>query len=245
MTDLIVNFATRGRPYQFLKSLENITSTIYTSDYRIIISCDTDDIEMNCDAMREQIAHYPKAEVYYNEPTSKIGAINATIPHFGEFRWLINHSDDFIYVVDHWDAKMIFDIGSVWGNSTDFFAHFSDGFVHDKLPTLNVCGYDYFQRDKVIYDGSYGSVSADAENYFKSQMRGCYRYFPNVYFKHIHPANIPSMEVDSTYRRNDKWGKLDTENYFERMSHGFYVENPVYMPAEVQEHINKRIKNES
>ena len=244
MTNLIINFASRGRPQQFLKSLQNITDSISTNDYRILISADFDDVEMNNLSMLEKILGYPNTEIYYGEPTSKVGAINRTAKYFGNFHWLINHSDDMAYVVNEWDVEMLNKITSVWGDSTDFFAHFSDGHVHDKLPTLNICGYDYFQRDKEIYHNSYGSVSCDAENFFKAKMRGRHHYFPEVYFHHVHPANIPSIKIDQTYRGNDKWGDRDTANYFERMSHGFYVENPVFMPDEVKLYMDKRLQNE-
>lgn len=241
---LIINFATRGRSKQFLSSLKNITETIYTDDYRILVSCDKDDESMDENIVNVAMS-YPNVTILFSEPTSKVGAINATVKYFGKFYWCINHSDDFVYTVKNWDKKMLEAIKSVWGDSTDFFAHFSDNRVKEKLPTMNICGYDYFKRDNCIYSNTYGSICCDAENMFVAQQRGCYHYFPEVYIDHIHPANIPSMEVDATYRRNDRFGEADIKNYFERMSYGFHVENPVYVPAEVQEHINKRLANES
>lgn len=245
MTELIINFATRGRPQQFLKSIQNITSTIDTQDYRILVSCDTDDKTMNHLAMINELKKYPKVEIYYNEPTSKVGAINATIPHFGDFYWLINHSDDMLYNIQNWDVHMLYHIKEIWGeNNTDFFAHFNDSFIDGRLPTLNICGYDYFRRDGDVYASCYNSICCDAENWHKAMMRGRHHYFPYSYYDHIHPANLPNIPVDQTYRRNDKFGKQDEATYFERMSYGFYVENPVFMPEEVAYYMNKRIQDE-
>lgn len=239
-TELIINFATRGREAQFLKSLHNITNSIHTKSYRIIVSADENDHVMNCERMREYIASFPNTEIYYGPQTSKVGAINATTKYFGEFYWLINHSDDMIYKVMYWDKKMLDQIKETWGDSTDFFAHFSDGHTHEKLPTLNVCGYEYFKRFGYIYHWSYNSVSCDAENFHVSNLLGRYKYFPDIYFEHHHPANVPSMQVDATYRGNDKFGNDDTATYFDRMSHGFYIENPVFIPDEVKYYMDKR-----
>lgn len=241
MTGLIINFASRGRKQQFFQSLENITKTILTTDYKIIASFDYGDV-MDSDEVRETIKLlYPKVEIVYGEHTSKVDAINRTSHLFGEFRWLLNHSDDMVYLDRAWDYKMLWQITSVWGDSTDFFAHFSDGFVHDKLPTLNICGYDYYKRSNYIYHPSYGSVSCDAENFFVAKMLGRWHYFPEVYFHHIHPANTP-FPVDGTYRGNDKFGSADTKNYFERMSHLFYVDKPVMIPDEIKARSTKKPK---
>jgi hypothetical protein len=237
MTELIINFASRGRCDQFFKSLENITDTIETKNYKIFASFDYGDV-MDDQDVRELIWDmYPKVEIVYGDHVSKVAAINRPCSLFGKFYWLINHSDDFIYLEEGWDAKMLESIKKVWGKSTDFFAHFSDGYT--PLSTHNICGYDYFKRDKNIYDESYNSVSCDAENFWKAQMRGCYHYFPEVYFLHSHPANNHSIKTDATYLGNDKFDKPDTDNYFERMKHYFYVENPVMIP----EQLEREIKN--
>lgn len=241
MTNLIINFATRGRPEAALRSMENISYTISgNNSYKIIVSIDSDDEAMDDMTIAKMLA-YPNTKVICRENKNKVEAINAGCNVFGEFYWLVNHSDDMQYVVKGWDEKMLASIKKEWGESTDFFAHFNDNFVGDKLPTINICGYDYFKRDNNIYDPSYGSVSADAENWHKAKMRGRHKYFPEVYVSHDHPANIPSLPIDKTYRRNDKWGDLDTKNYFHRMSYGFFVEKPIMIPFEVQEHINIRL----
>lgn len=238
---LIINLASRGRPQQFLKVLQNITDTISTHDYRIIVSIDFDDMEMNNNKMFKEIWKY-NTEIIAKNNRSKIEAINKGCSIFPQkFYWLINMSDDMIFTQHSWDEKMLNSIKGIWGNSTDFFAHFKDPHIEGRLPTLNVCGFEYFKRDNEIYHNSYGSICADAENWHKAIMRGRHHYFNEVYYEHIHPANIPSLPVDKTYRRNDQFGKADVANYFERMSYGFYVENPVYMPEEVKFYMDKII----
>ena len=216
---LLIKYATRGRRSLYNGGIRNIQS-MTTGPYDLIVSADT------CDSAMQGLG------INYAPRTSKIGAINRDLEGV-KFDWLDNFSDDMRFTIKGWDQRMLRQIQLVWGNSTDFFAHFNDGFVGDKLPTMSVIGRDYYQRDKYIYHPSYNSVSCDAEAMFVAMMRGRHHYFPEVYFNHMHPANL-RFPSDQTYRDNDKWGKSDTETYFKRMAKGFDVENPVFIPDEVR-----------
>lgn len=226
---LLIKFATRGRGRQFFECLTNIHSTIGSENFEIIVSCDTDDVEMNNHRVREKLKQFTKVKVFYGPPVSKVAAINRDMEHCADWDWLINYSDDMTFTVKGWYDKMLKDIKGVWGESLDFFAHFSDGFVKDKLPTMSIMGREYYERDGYIYHNSYGSVSCDAEAMFVAMMRGRHHYFPTVYFHHVHPANVRKA-IDHIYKRNDRFGNQDTENYFRRRENLFYVENPVMVP---------------
>lgn len=227
---LFINYATRGRPVKFLAAMENIQNTISTEYYRILVKADIDDTTMNNEEIRQKVASLKNASIIYIEPTTKVGAINHGMEFAGDWSWMVVMSDDMRFVQKGWDEKMLHDIQDEWSDSLDWFAHFNDGYVGDKLPTMAIMGRDYYKRDNFVYHPSYGSVSCDAEQMFVAIMRGRHKYFPNVYYRHIHPANVPGMIVDDTYRRNDKWGLQDTENYFTRKKDLFYVENPLTIP---------------
>lgn len=218
---LLIKYATRGRIDLFRSAIRNIYSTIGNKDFQIIISADNDDLGM---------ANMPG--VSYADRVSKVHAINRDMDGV-KFDWMVNFSDDMRFLVPGWDLRMLRQIRRVWPTGTDFFAHFNDGFVGAKLPTMSVMGWDYYQRDKYIYHPSYNSVSCDAEAMFVAMMRGKHHYFPEVYFNHIHPANM-RFPVDQTYRENDRFGDADTKNYFERMSRCFDVKNPVMIPEEIR-----------
>lgn len=215
---LIIKYATRGRLNLFREGVLNI-ERMTAGQFDLIISVDEDDEVMKPWGIK-------------GPHISKVHAINRDLDGI-KFDWLVNFSDDMRFTVKGWDQRMLRQIQRVWGNSTDFFAHFNDGFVGDKLPTMSVIGWDYYQRDKYIYHPSYNSVSCDAEAMFVAMMRGRHHYFPEVYFNHIHPANL-RFPSDQTYRDNDKFGKSDTETYFKRMAKGFDVKNPVMIPDEVR-----------
>lgn len=230
---LLIKYASRGRQKLFFDTLDNIESTIRTPYFKIMVSADNDDSGMNNDEVRVKVSKCPNASIFYSEPTSKVGAINSHMNFSGDWSWCIAMSDDMKFIVKGWDELMLSDIRKEWGDSLDFFAHFNDNYVGYKLPTLNVVGREYFQRDGFIYHPSYKSVSCDAENMFVAMMRGKHKYFQDVYFHHIHPSNL-NFHSDETYRRNDKHGSADTENYFERRKRLFDVVNPAYIPFNPQ-----------
>lgn len=224
---ILIKYATRGRPAKFRDAIRNIQNTITTKDYLIVVSIDSDD-----KAILEEIhKHRPSVHmaVYVGKPAGKIAAINRDLNHeFDGWDLLINFSDDMKFVVPGWDRIMINKIKGVWGESLDFFAHFSDGYVKDKLPTMSIMGREYYERFFYIYPPCYRSVSCDAEAMYVAMMLKRYHYFAEVLFKHEHPINlnIKGMKIDETYRVNGQYENADTQTYFERLNKNFYVNNP-------------------
>jgi hypothetical protein len=218
---LLIKYATRKRPGKFKLAMENILSTV-TTDYRIIVSIDSDDIDMIRIANEES---YPNTEFYINDNNGgKIGAINANIPISG-WDWLVNTSDDMQFIVKGWDQIMLDKIKSVWPNSLDFFANFNDGFQGPRLATMSVMGREYYERFFYIYAPCYKSLSCDAEAYYVAQVLGRYHYFPDLVYKHMHPSNIRGKS-DELYIQNEKYAKQDADIYFQRLNKNFYVHNP-------------------
>lgn len=230
---LLIKYATRGRKELFEQAIANIKETVSKyCDYHILVTIDFDDESM------QYLSNDYRISVFRSPNKSKIEAINRDMNIASAWDILVNFSDDMFFTVKDWDLKMLADIRSVWDNSTDFFAHFNDGFVGEKLPTMSVMGWDYYKRDNYIYHPSYNSVSCDAEAMYVAMMRGKHHYFPSVYFNHLHPANT-RKPTDATYQGNHKFDIPDTNNYFERMRKGFYVENPVMIPDEVKKYMNE------
>jgi hypothetical protein len=237
---LLVVYPTRGRKKMFLETLANLHTTIGTHKVELIINCDLNDPEMNDPELMQEVKSKYACEIYFDEQVSKIHACNRNINKAKtNWKWCLLLSDDQKFIVPNWYDKMIEDIFSVWGYSLDFFAHFADGYVNEKLPTLNVCGVDYYKRFNYLYHPSYGSVSSDAENFWVSQMLGKHHYFPQIYFNHLHPSNL-NTSTDATYRGNDKFGAADTQNYFDRMKRYFDVPecDRLCVPEKLQDEIN-------
>src|ERR1700760_4838953 len=137
---VLIKYATRNRPKLFLETLENITSTIGTKDYEILVTVDEDDTATLAPDVLEKMWQYPNIKLAVCLPVSKIFAINFGFEYAKPWTWCVTMSDDIKFVVNSWDEKMLADIKRQWGESPGFFSNFPDGYVNEAIPTLNVCG---------------------------------------------------------------------------------------------------------
>jgi hypothetical protein len=216
---LLIKFATRNRPEKFMAAMRNIESTIKGTDYKIIVSLDEDDEPMKRIAEKYE---YDRTEFWINAPAGKIAAINANVPLSG-WDWLVNMSDDMVFVTNGWNEIMEQKIKSVWGDSLDWFANFNDGYQGEKLPTMSIMGREYYERFFYIYAPCYKSLSCDAEAMYVAMALKRYHYFPDILFKHQHPANTKGVKSDQLYVANETHQKQDTRTYFTRLLKDFYV----------------------
>jgi hypothetical protein len=233
---LLIKYPTRGRWRQFAEGIDNIYSTIKTNRFKILVTADEDDCEMNSPEVRDICKRYHNVEILYGHSTSKIDACNRDINRLQQWDWSVLYSDDMRFKEFGWDEKMLEQIREVWPQGWDFFAHFNDGYAGKKLPTMNICGRAWFERFGYLYHPSYKSVSCDAENMFVAQMLGRYAYFDTVYFTHEHPANL-KQPSDYIYRRNHALGSGDTDNYFQRLKRYFDVSDPLMIPDEMKPYL--------
>lgn len=227
----LIKLATRGRPELFYRTIFNVRKTIGDGvDYEIIISCDLNDPSMFNQDIIDFVDGDPHLQIFYAYQTSKIGAINRDIKE-AKMDWdvLINLSDDMLWVKEGWGKIIASYVANEFNESLDCFLHLNDNHVGERLPTLSIMGREYFNRDGYIYHPSFFSVSADAEAYYVALMRGKHKYFPDVLFDHVHPANV-GFHTDATYQGNSKYDVADTENYFVRRARLFDIENPVCIP---------------
>lgn len=223
---ILVKYATRGRASMFAKAIQSLRNTMLTKDYQILISADEDDKTMNNPQVRKYCNQTPRVKIVYGRSESKVHAINRDLDQASPWEILVNMSDDMKFVVRGWDKKIITNAKAVWGDSLDWFAHWSDGYTHAALPTMSIMGWTYFERDNYIYHPSYKSFSCDAEAMYVAMARGCYKYFPEVLFHHQHPGNSKRFRVDHLYRSNSRHSQHDIKTYFERLNNDFHLNIP-------------------
>jgi hypothetical protein len=219
---LLINYATRKRKDKFLAHMNNIYATTRTDDFKIVVKVDEDDLEMV--NLIPEINRMRNTAGYVIKPFGKVAAINAYIPWYEPWDILVNTSDDFEFV-SAWDEVLLHRTSGVWPNTLDWFAHFSDGYVFDRLPTMSIFGREYGERFGWVYPPVYKSVSCDADVFYVAQTLGKYHYFPEVLAYHKHPVNV-KQGYDDVYKTNDKYAEYDTAVYFKRMGKNFYVNNP-------------------
>lgn len=215
---ILIKFASRGRSDFFRRAIANITNTIHTRDYMILVTADLDDSSMHNEQMQFFCSSHDHVTLVHGKSESKVDAINRDMEFVEEWDWriLVNFSDDMHFVTPGWDNIMKQRIKDTWGESTDFFAHFNDGYTKDLLPTMSVIGRDYYKRDGYIYHPSYKSFSCDAEAMYVAMMRERHKYFDDCFFLHQHPTNTP-IRNDDTYRKNSLATEHDTHVYFSRL----------------------------
>jgi hypothetical protein len=228
---ILIKYATRGRMQQFIKAIQNIADTVAAPEnIKLVVSVDDTDEAMTVDKVFDafkasffRFSEIIMPQVYWGPHVSKVHAINRDIDKVKtDWDILVNFSDDMEFVVNGWDKILIDKIQSVWGTSLDFFAHFNDGFVGHKLPTMSIMGREYYERFFYIYPPCYKSVSCDAEALFVAAMLGKHHYFEDVIFKHNHIVNIGGT-FDKTALDNEPYVNEDTKTFHKRLAQNFYV----------------------
>lgn len=235
--NILINFATRSRPTQFsrvMNRLQRLTSGKLT----VLLKVDTDDKSMNSRGVQQYLRKFKHPVIFsVGDRVSKIHAINRDIDKAGEWDVLVNISDDMTPILHRWDEVMKRMIQATWLN-TDFFAHFSDGHVKERLCTLSILGREYYERDKYVYYPGYKSFSCDAEAMYVAMMRGRHEYFSQTLFIHDHPANSRLNKNDGLYRENSKFSDADTKLYFERLNQYFFVPEEERCCVPFQQYMN-------
>lgn len=229
---LLIKYPSRARYDLFFQTLDNIFSTAQT-DFKILISLDEDDENMNIESVKQRIESYgDRVIVRWGKSLSKIDAVNRDMVEAldWEWDWLVLMSDDMKFKVEGWDKKMMEEVEKRFPNSTDWFGHFNDGFCGHRLATMSVMGREYYERFYYIYPPCYKSIQCDGEVMFVAMMLQRYFYCEDVFFWHEHAANMGSHLKDWLYAYNERYGEGDIQIYEQRKKKLFYVNNPSFRP---------------
>lgn len=216
---ILFNFASRSRPDQFFRTLDNITQNCAGNDYFIVAKLDNDDGSMNNGCIKQTIADkYPKVIIKWGTSTSKIHAINRDLNDGDLPKWdiLINMSDDMKWGTFGFDDI----IRQHMPVNLDGFCHVPDDYAQDRVCTTSIIGYRYYQRDMYVYHPDYYSMWCDDEATDVAKARGCYIQIPGVHLEHLHYTNMGKAGKDALYRRNDTYVQ-DKKIYEERKARGF------------------------
>ena len=215
---LLIKFPTRARPKKFFKVLDLYYLYLRDTNFKFIVSCDTDDTAMNTTEIKEKLQQYPNLKFYFNNNTTKVEAINNDLSDV-EFDILLLASDDMIPVKPGYDKiikeKMIQNFPD-----TDGVLWFNDGFQKSNLNTLCIIGKKYYERFNYIYHPSYKSLYCDTEFTIISQKLNRAKYFDNIIIKH-EQYSIINEQPDKLYIRNDKLQFDDKNNFEHRYKNNF------------------------
>lgn len=223
---IVVKFASRGRKQRFFDGLDNIFSTCEFPDrLLVLISLDTDDIEMHNDEVKEKLSTYKNIVVDWGLSKNKIHACNKgfeKIPeHFKDWSIVCNFSDDMKWTSYGWDTMIRVDFNSVSPDFSHYMAYL-DPDTKGALSTLFICGRGWYDRFGFIYDEQFQSLFCDNLQEDCAKHLGKYHYTGYQIYQHFNPSyGYERFEPDQMYIEQQKigWG-ADQKLYYEIIAKG-------------------------
>lgn len=210
--DILIKYPTRGRPQLFRETLQCWRN----GRVRFLVSMHEDDGLMNCAEIRADLDAMPDVRYVYTTASNKIENINAGLD--GErFDILIQMADDQRPQVNDYDLRIAAAFAEHFPDF-DGALHINDGRQRDKLCTLPVLGWAYYQRFGYIYHPSYKSLWCDNELTDVANRLGKIIYVPDVWVYH-HWVELTKR--DELHKWCESFWKEDEANYRRRRAADF------------------------
>jgi len=218
---LLIKYPTRSRPDKFFKTLDQYYSLLSNKrSVNFLITCDNDDITMNNDDVKLRLSQYKNLTIKYGNHKSKIEAINADLDP-KTFQIVLLASDDMIPVIKNYDDIIINKMTSTFPDF-DGVVWFNDGTQGNRLNTLCILGFTYYNRFGYIYNPEYKSLWCDAEFTQVGNILGKQKYFDQVIIQHEHHS-ITGIGNDELYNINERFESTDKTTYNQRLVKNFYI----------------------
>jgi hypothetical protein len=203
--------------------LDNIRAMIGIDDFLIALALDLDDGTCNNQPVKERLKGYDNLTVFWGLSTSKINAINRSIPMNTPWKYLIVVADDFWFVVKEFGKQIISDFEKYFPDG-DGLVHYPDGHVGSKLITLPVMGRRYYERTNYVYHPDYISVKADMEQQEVAKRLERYKYVDVQIAEHKHPRwGYGKMDDQLSLQDSPANYARDGATYHVRLTKGFYL----------------------
>lgn len=215
---LLIKFPTRARKDKFFSVLDKYYNLLTTDNVYFLISCDTDDIEMNNEDVKKRLEKYKNLRVEFKDNKSKVEAINSGLAG-EEFDILLLASDDMIPEYKGYDSA-IKKVMNTYFPDLDGVIWTSDGFQKANLNTLCILGKKYYDRFRYIYHPDYKSLYCDQEFTAVSIALKKVVYVDNVLIRH-QQYSIIKEQPDELYIRNDNLQYKDRKTFEERQARNF------------------------
>jgi len=218
---LLIKFPTRGRRKKFFNILEQYYQKLSGKrNVEFLVTCDTDDTEMNCEEVRKEFKRFKNLTVVYGQSKTKIEAINNDLDG-REFQIILLASDDMLPIVQGYDDIIIEKMCNTFPDF-DGVIWFNDGVQQDRLNTLCILGKTYYNRFNYIYNPEYKSLWCDAEFTAVGNILNKQKYFNQTIIQHMHHSVIGSGN-DALYLTNEKYEEMDKQTFLRRQANGFNI----------------------
>lgn len=219
---ILFKYTSRSRPDNFFRGLNSIVNNLSNKeDYHVLCTFDADDNQYLDEDFINKVNSYENISYYFGISTSKIYAINRDIPLAPKWDILVNMSDDFIFTQWGFDDLIR---AAFQQNFPDLngWIHYFDG-NQNRISTMSIIGYKYFEISNYIYHPSYITEWADNEEQEKAKIRGKYKYMGDdlKIIIHINPYFGHQGTMDEIYIKNAVYSNADKDNYFKRLALNF------------------------
>lgn len=217
---ILFKYPSRNRPDRFFASLDSLYNNIDDLN-NFLVSCtlDIDDDAMNNPETVERIKKYKNISIEWGYSTSKINAVNRSMPDY-DWDICIVHSDDMVFNIYGFDTMVRVDMMTHFPNM-DGLLHYPDQDAKEWLATMYIAGRKWWEfRDKNIYHPSYKSLWCDNEEMECAQRTGKYKYCGYQINHHLNPAygHLPKDEMFESQQSD--WNH-DEDNFNARRIRNF------------------------
>lgn len=225
LTDMkiLIKFPTRGRPQQFISTLDKYVEYA-DGELEFVITCDRDDDTMNNPEMIAKLESYGNLEFSFGESNNKIHAVNKDMED-REFDILLLASDDMVPVERGYDTIIRKAMQKLYPD-TDGILWFNEGHLGMRNNTLSIMGKKYYDRFNYIYHPDYISLWCDNEFMEVGNILGKQTYIDLVIIEHKHVHYVGGVE-DAIHKLNTEHHPIDMATFNKRKLNGFPMESVV------------------
>lgn len=216
---ILFKYPSRGRPERFFSSLDSLYNNI-DDPYNFLVSCtlDTDDLSMNNSEVIERVMAYKNISIEWGESTSKINAVNRSMPDY-DWDIVIVHSDDMVYNLYGFDSMVRVDMMTHFPEM-DGLLHYPDQDAKEALATMVIMGRNLYNKFGYIYNPDFKSLWCDNLLQDIAQKLGKYKYCGYQINLHLCPA-YGYLEKDELWLRQQGDWAHDEALYIEIKNRGY------------------------
>ncbi len=184
---ILFKYTSRSRRDFFFRGLDSIVNNLSDKEnYWVQCTFDLSDSAMCDDEVITRLNTYKNLSYYFGVSENKIDAINKNLDKLPPFHILVNFSDDQMFLIPGFDDIIREDFKEAGG--FDWFIHYPDSHVKERLATMSIMGVDYFKRDGYIYHPKFRNVYSDNYAQDLAIHRGRYKFVNKPIQDHYHPA---------------------------------------------------------
>ena len=217
---ILLKFPVRARAEKFIEVLRRYYMTCQNPDnITLLVSIDDDDEAFTPEVIEKVKAFFTNTIVKKGKAAGKINACNRDMDAVADWDIVVLASDDMIPQMNGWDEQ----ISMRMPFHLDAVLWFNDGYLGEKLNTMCILGWTYYNRFKYIYCPEYQSLWCDNEFMDVANILGKQTYYHLCLFKHEHFSTNKKVKPDELMQHNQSFYFTDGQTYKKRKAANFFL----------------------